>query len=307
MSGFRVDWLQRREPFDAAARDRDLARQFGAALGDGQNRPRRIVDLAAGSGANFRALAPLLGGDQDWLLVDHDPLLIAAQAGEIARWSARNGWHCQEFSGGVSIDTGTSNWRARTHTLDLARFLEQVDLAACDGVTTAAFLDLVSTAWLDRLCGLLTRSGSPLLATLTVDGRREWYPALPADVRVHHAFRCHQTGDKGFGPAHGGLATTYLVDRLAARGYKVTTARSDWRISTEHRDMLLQMVDESAAVAHETEPAAAAVFAGWSAERRAQIDSGLLSLEVGHLDMLAIPTPALRNPVSRSGARGEPQ
>ena len=116
MSGFKADWLQRREPFDAAARDRDLARRFGAVLGDGQNKPRRIVDLAAGSGANFRALAPLLGGDQDWLLVDHDPLLIAAQAAEIARWSTRNGWHCQEFEWRrVGPDRDRRLARARTH------------------------------------------------------------------------------------------------------------------------------------------------------------------------------------------------
>ena len=289
MSGFKVDWLQRREPFDAAARDRDLARQFGAVLGEMQNKPRRIVDLAAGSGASFRALAPLLGVDQDWLLVDHDASLIAAQAAEIARWSTRNGWHCREFDGGMLVQTGTADWCARAHALDLAHCMDQLDFAACDGVTTTAFLDLVSTAWLERLCGLLTRSGLPLLATLTVDGRREWHPSAPADVRVHHAFRHHQSWDKGFGPAQGGLATTYLADRLAAQGYEITTAHSDWRIGPEHRDMLLQMIEESTAVALETEPAAAAVFAGWSAERHAQIRSGLLSLEVGHLDMLAIP------------------
>ena len=151
MSGFAADWLQRREPFDAAARNRDLARRFGAVLGDGQSGPRRIIDLAAGSGANFRALAPLIGGDQDWLLVDHDPLLMAAQAVEIARWSKREGWRCLDIDGGVSVETGAARWRTRTHRLDLANDLEQIDFADCDGVTTAAFLDLVSAAWLERL------------------------------------------------------------------------------------------------------------------------------------------------------------
>ena len=148
---------------------------------------------------------------------------------------------------------------------------------------------LVSTAWLDRLSDVLARSGLPLLATLTVDGRREWHPKLPADVRVDHAFRRHQSGDKGFGCAHGGLATGYLAQRLAARGYDVTTAPSDWRIGADHREMLVPMVEESAAVALEMEPAAAALFAAWSAQRKTQIHAGLLSLEVCHLDLLAIP------------------
>ena len=289
MNGFAAEWLQRREPFDAAARDQDLARRFGAALGDVKSGPRRIVDLAAGSGANFRALAPLVGGDQDWLLVDHDPRLIAAQTAEIARWAQREGWYFQTSDDRVLVETGAARWRVRARRLDLAQFLEQIDLAACDGVTTTAFLDLVSAAWLDRLCGFLTRAGRPLLATLTVDGRRAWHPALPADARIQAAFQRHQSGDKGFGPALGSKAAPWLADRFAAQGYAVMTARSDWRISAEHCDMLLQMVGESATVAREAEPAAAALFADWSALRKAQIEDGLLALDVGHLDLLAVP------------------
>ena len=289
MSGFAADWLQRREPFDAAARDTDLARRFGAALSEEQNRPRRIIDLAAGSGANFRALAPLLGGDQDWLLVDHDPLLMAAQAAEIARWSQREGWRCQDIDGGVRVDTEAAHWRVRAYRLDLATDLEQVDFAACDGVTTSAFLDLVSAAWLARLCDVLAGFGRPLLATLTVDGRRHWHPSLPVDVRIDNAFRHHQSGDKGFGPALGNLAGAYLADRLATRGYKVTTARSDWWIGAEHREMLMHLVGEAAAVACAAEPAASAEFHAWSATRTAQIRSGLLALDVGHVDLHALP------------------
>lgn len=287
MSGFAADWLQRREPFDAAARDRALAQRFSAALDD--STPRRIIDLAAGSGANFRALAPLLAGDQDWLLLDNDSLLIAAQAAQIAHWSQQNGWRCGEIDGGVLVETATARWQVRAQKIDLARDLEQIDLAACDGVVSAAFLDLVSTSWLDRLCDLLQRFGKPLLAVLTVDGRRAWHPALPADARIQAAFQRHQHGDKGFGPAIGGLATSGLAERLMACGYAVSTARSDWRIDSTHREMLLQMVTESAAVACEAEPAAAALFADWSAQRNAQIGAGVLALDIGHLDLLAVP------------------
>jgi hypothetical protein len=288
MSGFAADWLRQREPFDAAARDPDLARRFGAALSHRQNKARRIVDLAAGSGANFRALAPLVGGDQDWLLVDHDPSLIAAQAAEIARWSKREGWHCEEFDGGLLVQTGAARWQVRAQQLNLAQLLEQVEFAACDGVTTAAFLDLVSPAWLERLCGLLTRRSLPLLATLTVDGRRRWQPPLPADQHMNNAFLRHQSTDKGFGCAVGNRATTYLAECLALQGYEVNTANSDWRIGVEHREMLRQMVEEAAAVARETEPAASTLIDGWLSGRNAQIESGLLALDIGHKDLLAV-------------------
>jgi hypothetical protein len=288
MSGFAADWLHTREPFDAAARDNELARRFAIALSDGRDTPRRIIDLAAGSGASFRALAQLIGGDQDWLLVDNDPLLIAAQAAEIARWSLAHGWHCEESRGGVWVRTGSAVWRARSQTVDLSGALEQIRFAACHGATMSAFLDLVSAAWLERLCAVLARSSLPLLATLSVDGRRVWHPSLPADADIDRAFRQHQSRDKGFGPAQGGLAAAYLAARLTAEGYAVDIARSDWRIGAGDREMLLHMVEESAAVAHDAEPETAHVWAAWLAERRAQVDSGALSLEVGHLDLLAV-------------------
>ncbi|MGZ5671366.1 MAG: SAM-dependent methyltransferase [Candidatus Binataceae bacterium] len=289
MSGFDADWLARREPFDIAARDVGLAQQFGAALGNAR-RPWRIVDLAAGTGASFRALAPHLAGDQDWLMVDHDPLLIAAQAEALSRWAQQRGWQCRGIDGGIEIDNGRARWRAQALRLDLARELDALDFAACDGVTTTAFLDLVSAAWLDKLCGLLARNRVPLFAALTVDGRRVWNPPLAADAHINNAFGRHQGRDKGFGPALGPCAAAYLADRLAREGYDVATARSDWRIGHSHRDMLLAMIEETAAVACEDERLEAARYADWAEKRRAQIQCGL-SLTVGHLDLVGRPCP----------------
>jgi hypothetical protein len=53
--------------------------------------------------------------------------------------------------------------------------------------------------------------------------------------------------------------------------------------------MLLRMVDESAAVAREVDPAAAEMFDHWAALRRSQASAGALSLQVGHQDLLALP------------------
>ncbi|MGH8620138.1 MAG: hypothetical protein ACREUW_20805, partial [Burkholderiales bacterium] len=199
-------------------------------------------------------------------------------------------WRCSRNDESLDVMAGTSTWRVRARRIDLAHALEQIDATDCDGVTTTAFLDLVSAAWLDRLGAWLARSKLPLLATLSVDGRRLWRPALPADAHLLAAFQRHQTGDKGFGPALGGTAVDALAQRLAAQAYDVKTIRSDWQVGAADRDLLQQMVAESAAVATETEPAHAADFAAWSATRSAQIAAGALALAVGHLDLLAVPT-----------------
>ncbi len=285
MTDFSDEWLSRRAPFDLAARDGELAVRFAAALG----KTARVIDLAAGHGANFRALAPIIGGDQDWVLVDQDPMLLTAQAGEIARWAKREGWHCSSEAEGVVVETGSARWCAKAKRLDLSRDLERLDFASFTGVTTTAFLDLVSAPWLDRLAACLADRRLPLLATLSVDGRRDWHPPLPEDAAVLAAFLRHQGGDKGFGPALGVSAAAYLKDRLDGLGHETLAVKSDWRISPEHRRMLATLLEEATAVATAAEPRSAGLFARWLAERQAQLSGGLLSMSVGHLDLLALP------------------
>ncbi len=81
MSGFSAEWLRQREPFDAAARavaaERlQLARWLAALKPDAA--PWRVIDLGCGTGANYRALAPMLAGPQQWCVVDHDKALLDA-------------------------------------------------------------------------------------------------------------------------------------------------------------------------------------------------------------------------------------
>lgn len=287
--GFSADWLRLREPLDLAARSGELALAFKAALKPRDGSVFRLIDLAAGAGANFRALAPVLEGDQDWLLVDHDPLLLTAQRTEIAGWARQRGWHARDEDGVLQIDAGNARWQVRGQRLDLARELERIDLAWCDGLVTTAFLDLVSAAWLGRLCALLAKVSRPLLATLTVDGRRTWQPALAADGLITRAFLAHQAGDKGLGESLGGQAASYLAQQLASQGYDVSMRESDWRIGSAHSELLLTMAKEAAAVVVEVNPSDAPVASAWMAERSHHVEQGVLSLQVGHVDVLAMP------------------
>jgi hypothetical protein len=291
-AGFDARWLQQREPFDLAARDPALATAFASALtrsATGPTRPTRLIDLAAGTGANFRALAPLIGGDQHWLLIDHDPRLLAAQHAHIAAWAQQQGWRSEARADGIVVRAGAAHWQVRGQPLDLAASLQDLDLQRADGIVTTAFLDLVSSAWLDRFSALLAHAGRPLLATLTVDGRREWQPPLPGDAALHAAFLRHQAGDKGFGASLGTAAVAHLAQRLSHIGFDVHTARSDWYIGPTAPGLLRHLAREAAAVADATAPTSQAAHGAWLVQRAQQIDQGLLSLRVGHDDLLALP------------------
>lgn len=291
MSGFDAEWLRRREPLDRAARADALERDFAAAIRAGPDGVRRVVDLASGSGANFRVLAPRIAGDQDWLLVDHDPRLLDEQPHEIERWARGAGWRVDTGARECRIDTGRARWRVRGLAFDLADRLEDLPLESFDAVTTAAFLDLVSGAWVERLCACLARAARPLLAVLTVDGRRAWSPAGAADPAVLAAFVRHQRGDKGFGPALGAAAIAQIAQRLAALGFDVRRAHSDWRIGPHDHGLLASMLDEAATIAGGDDDVGADA-ARWRETRRAQLAQGRLSLEVGHEDLLALPARA---------------
>lgn len=265
MSGFSLDWLRQREPFDLAARDRGCAQRFAATLAQVARRPLRILDLASGSGANLRALAHVIGVEQRWTLTDDDAELVAAQA---------------------AID---AQWEKQSLVIDLAQALDELDFAAFDGITTSAFLDLVSQAWLERFAAKLLAAGRPLLATLNVDGRRVWHPALAEDATVLAAFARHQSSNKGFGPALGAAAVSCLADLLRRDGYAVSLARSDWRIARDAVAMLRPLLDDTFHAAREARPDQASIFSRWHEVRREHLERGLLSLDVGHLDLLALP------------------
>lgn len=256
-SSFTAEWLGLREPADAAARSAALAAVFAG-------RARRVVDLASGTGANVRYLAPRLGGAPHWLAVDRDPELLAAAA-----WPA--------------------GARVATLRLDLARALDELPLAPGDLVTASALLDLVSGPWLERLAARCAAAGADVLFALTYDGRIEWSPAEEGDERVRALVNRHQLGDKGFGPALGPGAAAAAVAAFGALGYEVRTAPSDWELGTESAALQAALIDGWVAAAAALAAGETAALRRWGERRRANVATGRSRLRVGHRDVAGRP------------------
>jgi hypothetical protein len=266
MSGFSADWLTLREPYDRRARNQAVLDAVAAALKP--RSPVRVVDLACGTGSTLRALSPHLTVPQDWRLFDHDPaLLVHAQATPRAK--------------DVSV---------AAMTLDLNHDLEAALEGPADLVTTSALLDLVSAAWLERLAVAIAVRAIPLYAALSYDGRTAFTPADPFDADVARAVNAHQRTDKGFGPALGPAAAAHAIARFEALGYSVVHGASDWSMAPQDRDMQTEMLAGWASAAQDIGGLPAADIAAWLARRRAALADGRSSLEVGHIDFLAIPS-----------------
>ena len=274
-ASFSADWLRQREPFDAAARNGAAGRlrlpTRLSALRPPQGVPWRVIDLACGTGANLRWLAPVLGGEQEWLMLDHDAALLQRLPPALS---------------GPGFQARTV--RQRT---DLAQHLDRLPWHAAHLVTASALLDLVGLAWLRQALAHIAAARATVLFTLNVDGRHVWSPPEPGDATVARLFRAHQRRDKGFGPALGADAIGVCRRALRDAGYRVFTAPSDWwidgRAGAPAVGLQRALVDGMAAAACEQGPQSSALLRAWR-ERRAPV-VGASCLRVGHVDLLALP------------------
>ncbi len=264
MCSFSADWLALREPVDAAARNRELTTR----LCDWRRKQGAlsVLDLGSGTGANCRFLAPLLGGDQHWRLVDQDPALLAAID------------PIQDRSGLL---------RRETTTLDLAGSWERLEMPPANLVTASALLDLVSTDWLARLVRRCQTWRAAVFIALSYDGTICWEPALAGDDQVRDWINRHQRTDKGFGPALGPDAAPALAARLEERGYSVALRPSPWLLGSEYAPLQYALLTGWVAAVREIAPEPADELAAWAEQRQRLIDQGRARLAVGHWDLFA--------------------
>jgi len=247
---FSADWLSLREGADLAARDPGLVAAL-AAWATARGAPD-VVDIGAGTGATLRALHPMLPGAR-WRLVDHDAGLL-----RLAAQSAR-----------------AIGAEAQALTLDLAADPAAALRPAPALVTASAFFDLASAAWIDRFAAAARAAGAAVYAALSYDGDEAWAPPHPEDGAVRAAFLADMRRDKGLGAALGADGGACLAQALAARGYRVRTAPSPWRLAAPRDAGLIAAL--AAGVAD-----AAGAPEGWRAARVAAT-----AARIGHLDVLA--------------------
>jgi SAM-dependent methyltransferase len=276
-SGFDPAWLDLREPVDHRSRSEDLARLLARHLG--RRASISVLDLGCGTGSNLRATAPLLGAEQDWTLVDNDPLLLEAAAERLLGWAEgaqRNGSRLFLNKGGRRISVHLVR-------ADLARDPERVLELGVDLYTASALFDLVSDDFIATFAAEVARRRGTFFTVLTYNGVQRWAPKHAADATLAAAFRTHQCGDKGFGPAAGPVAPALLAAAFDEAGYTVSEADSSWRLEAGDEALIEALAAGFAAAVRETALVKEAQIAEWRALART-------AALVGHTDTLALPS-----------------
>lgn len=284
---FDGDWLDLREPYDAAARDPGLAAMLAAAL---PARPR-LLDLGAGTGSLLRWLGHFIGRAQAWTLVDADAALLerafetTADRAEAVGWAAT--WPGRKT---LLVHSPEGAWRVEGLVANLVLAPANLPLDRVDAVVNTALCDLVSRDWIEAMAAACARRRLPFYAALNVTGRERFSPPYPGDALVMRGFRRDQRRDKGFGGvALGPAAPDAIAEAFAAHGYSVHRASSDWIIDRRARLFASEIATGHGSAAMAWERRDAARIEDWIEARRAQAADGLLSVRIGHQDVLALP------------------
>jgi hypothetical protein len=221
-----------------------------------------IIDLGAGTGANQRWLAPRLPFVQRWIHLDHDSAISR---------SLPLPDDTMIIDGNVEPALG---WLLTNRTSD--RHL----------VTCSALLDVLSTEQIDAVCRAVIENQVPALFSLTVTGALSISPADPYDELLHDAFNDHQRRAGRAGPD----AATLVVNALCAGGFTVRIQETPWRLTASSDWAFVeQLLQERLDAAVAQNPSLAAAATGWFELRRSQFVLGILGIEVGHRDVLALP------------------
>ena len=244
-------WLDLREPADAAARSEELAQRLSRHLPAAG--PNVIHDLGGGSGSMGRWLAPRLPAPQHWVVHDHDPDLLERA---------------------VAAPPAAATVEARRS--DITR-LTPDDLAGASAVVSSALLDLLTEGELVRM--LRACAGRPLLLALTVVGRVTLRPADPLDARIGAAFNAHQRRGGRLGPAAVGAVVAELGG--------VVVWPSPWRLDAAYAELTAEWLEGWVAAACDQDPALDA--RAYRDRRLEQAAAGELAVTVDHADVLVLP------------------
>ena len=263
-------WLDLREGADAAARARELVERLARRLPAGG--AMVIHDLACGSGAMGRWLAPLLPGPQRWILHDRDPDLLALAGADVPGPAADGA--------AVAVETRLS---------DVTQ-LGRDDLAGATLITASALLDLLTEEELASLIHACTDAGCPVLFALSVTGRVQLTPADRLDPRfARRVRRAPAPHDAARTLARPGCRSRPLSKASAGLGPRSSSRRARggsarpspaWRSSGSPGGSVPRA---------SRQPGLAEEADRYRRRRLSEAEAGRLAVTVGHADLLVLP------------------
>lgn len=285
---FESSWLDTREDADARARNVSITKSLRAFLDDVER--INVIDLGAGTGALFRYLAPRINSRQTWRLVDRSDRLLRQSEALLATWAdARQ----------LKVVASKDPWCATNAKEEYCVFHEQknfgrglLDLSFDSKIhliAASALLDLVSLNWVEELAALCLQTQASFYGSLTYDGKIDWSPSHPGDIKLLQLLNKDQRRDKGLGPALGPDAIAAARRALALRGFVVAIGPSPWVLGPVDGDLQIALLSQWGMLLTQNTDLPSREVRHWKDFHLDAIAEGKSYLRVGHQDMWAAP------------------
>ena len=177
----------------------------------------RVLDLACGTGANMRALAPILPPDQDWIMLTGSEAEEEQVRDLLFRWAPA----AEEIAGGLKIERQGLRIAVRFERHDVAASGTMPDCEAAGLVVLDQNALRLTTSTFAAIANACARMGAVVHARCLYDGRIKLQPHHPADAQMTAALHRRLMEQTPLGAASGPLAASQLAERLELAGYSV--------------------------------------------------------------------------------------
>ncbi|MCI4647387.1 class I SAM-dependent methyltransferase [Phaeodactylibacter sp.] len=286
---FATDWLEERYRFDVAARNPKVE---AACLQYFAQHPMvSIIDIGAGTGANFIYLSEKFPQSQQWALVELNPNLLKRARERLKIWAAAKGYTVRE--NGQRLDFQRSGQHIHIQLLqgsllELPRLLQPGQYQL---VTASAVFDLLSKQMLSDLIQTFHHNRLALLTTLNYESMA-YLPGDAEDKRWIELYEAHMQREQDFGRALGPGCSDFLENGYAQLPTAQTLrAPSRWQIEPADTSMhghMLQFLEKSLLEMTSMGHSGKGLDA-WLQRKKTQLQAQQLRLSVVHSDFFTAP------------------
>lgn len=283
-----VQWLSYRFTCDAEARNQGIERKF---LQFFDHMPRLcLVDVGAGTGANFRYYFDKIKQNQEWTFIEQNPHLIRASHICLEKFALHHDYGFHQNNDTITITAGNKKAHIKLIQGTLQHIEELTDLEEIDVVTANAVFDLVPFEHFDTFVGKLKAKDVCLLSTLNYY-ETSFIPFSESDGRFIRLYHMHMRRPQPFGIAMGPDCCEEMLDLLHQHQMLIEQEGSQWHITRRNTTMqhfLLHFIENAI---HELNLADCEqkAFNEWITEKKELCHKRELEIYVDHNDIFAYP------------------
>lgn len=282
-------WLSYRAACDAAARHKGVERKFLEFFN--HKSVLELVDVGAGTGANFRYYFDLIQQNQRWTFLEKDPFLLAQASDTIAQYAHQHGYRFEQpHAHLIRVSAGKKQAHIQLTQGSLEELDRLVNLADTDIVTANAVFDLIAYEQFDALVGRLKRQYVCLLSTLNYY-EISFLPFSEADARFVRWYHMYLKRPQPSGIAMGADCCEEMLDLLHQHEMIIIQEASQWHISRNNTAMhhfLLHFMGQGIQTLNLADCERKAFFE-WMQEKKQLCRERKLEIYVDHNDIFAYP------------------